>query len=115
MHFETENNFCQFSSSCGVVAQSFRMLVSSFDHLVLNLTGTKRHVGTCELTIVCKQGSFCSRSVLFVQRSQRNYHQAGFAHTTQGVGQFYLKFLLLFFCDSSSYVCASNRPKLISY
>ena len=122
MHFEAEHSFCQFSSSSGVLAQSSRMLVSSCDLLTLNLTGTKRHVGTCELTIVCIQGSFfiffCFVSSTFSMKLAGFAgfaHQAGFAHRMRGVGQYYPKLLLLYFCDSSNYVCASNRTKLISH
>ena len=55
-----------------------------------------------------------SRSVLFAQRYQSHYHQAGFAHRTRGVGQLYLKILLLFFA-SVQIMFKSNKPKMISH
>ena len=48
------------------------------------------------LLLSVNRAVFCCRSELFVQRFQRNYQQAGFAHKTGGVGRFYPIFLLFF-------------------
>ena len=69
-HFETAKIFCHSVSVSGASTHSREMLDSSWNHLPLNLIGTKRQVGTFEIKLSTRRAFGSFRTFLSDQHFQ---------------------------------------------